>query len=167
MLSNRWSGVLRGLVIVAVLGVWLAIGALGGQAQGKLSTVQTNDSAAFLPSSAESTRAAEKAQAFVSDESLPALVVAVPTDGDAAALARLAAPLEHTSAAYEVGSEASTTLTYAGVRSRPSSSRPSGPSRPTSPACPCPAPDRTTRRPSVTRSPRTPWSCRPRTARPP
>ncbi|MFE4465417.1 MMPL family transporter [Oerskovia sp. NPDC056781] len=83
MLSNRWSGVLRGLVIVAVLGVWLAIGALGGQAQGKLSTVQTNDSAAFLPSSAESTRAAEKAQAFVSDESLPALVVAVPTDGGA------------------------------------------------------------------------------------
>ncbi|MBD7997378.1 MMPL family transporter [Oerskovia gallyi] len=83
MLSNRWSGVLRGLVIVAVLGVWLAIGAIGGQAQGKLSTVQTNDSAAFLPSSAESTRAAEKAQAFVSDESLPALVVAVPTDGGA------------------------------------------------------------------------------------
>ncbi|MFD6092853.1 MMPL family transporter [Oerskovia sp. NPDC060338] len=83
MLSNRWSGVLRGLVIVAVLGVWLAIGALGGQAQGKLSTVQTNDSAAFLPSSAESTQAAEKAQAFVSDESLPALVVAVPTAGGA------------------------------------------------------------------------------------
>ena len=82
MLSNRWSGVLRGLVIVAVLGVWLAIGAIGGQAQGKLSTVQTNDSAAFLPSSAESTRAAEKAQAFVSDESLPALVVAVPTAGE-------------------------------------------------------------------------------------
>nr|WP_318244145.1 MMPL family transporter [Oerskovia rustica] len=66
-----------------MLGVWLAIGAIGGQAQGKLSTVQTNDSAAFLPSSAESTRAAEKAQAFVSDESLPALVVAVPTDGGA------------------------------------------------------------------------------------
>ncbi|MBE7701012.1 MMPL family transporter [Oerskovia sp. Sa1BUA8] len=91
MLSNRWSGVLRGLVIVAVLGVWLAIGALGGQAQGKLSTVQTNDSAAFLPSSAESTRAAEKAQAFVSDESLPALVVAVPTDGGAVTPEQLAA----------------------------------------------------------------------------
>ncbi|GAA3210234.1 MMPL family transporter [Oerskovia jenensis] len=89
MLSNRWSGVLRGLVIVAVLGVWLAIGAVGGQAQGKLSTVQTNDSAAFLPSSAESTRAAEKAQAFVSDESLPALVVAVPTDGGAVTPAQL------------------------------------------------------------------------------
>lgn len=90
MLSNRWSGVLRGLVIVAVLGVWLAIGALGGQAQGKLSTVQTNDSAAFLPSSAESTRAAEKAQAFVSDESLPALVVTVPTAGGAVTPEQLA-----------------------------------------------------------------------------
>nr|WP_307822275.1 MMPL family transporter [Oerskovia jenensis] len=72
-----------------MLGVWLAIGAVGGQAQGKLSTVQTNDSAAFLPSSAESTRAAEKAQAFVSDESLPALVVAVPTDGGAVTPAQL------------------------------------------------------------------------------
>ncbi|MBM7477089.1 RND superfamily putative drug exporter [Oerskovia jenensis] len=71
------------------MGVWLAIGAVGGQAQGKLSTVQTNDSAAFLPSSAESTRAAEKAQAFVSDESLPALVVAVPTDGGAVTPAQL------------------------------------------------------------------------------
>jgi len=90
MLSNRWSGVLRGLVIVAVLGVWLAIGALGGQAQGKLSTVQTNDSAAFLPSSAESTQAAEKAQAFVSNESLPALVVAVPTGGGAVTPEQLA-----------------------------------------------------------------------------
>jgi putative drug exporter of the RND superfamily len=78
------------MVIVAVLGIWLAIGALGGQAQGKLSTVQTNDSAAFLPSSAESTRAAAKAQAFVSDEGLPALVVAVPTEGGAVTPEQLA-----------------------------------------------------------------------------
>lgn len=85
MLSKRTSGFLRGLIIVAVIGLWMAIGALGGQAQGRLSTVQTNDAAAFLPASAESTRAAELAQEFVDSEALPALVVA--TTGDGAALA--------------------------------------------------------------------------------
>src|SRR5918997_6210487 len=81
MLSNRRSGVLRGLVILAAIAVWMVIGALGGQAQGSLSSVQTNDAAAFLPSNAESTRAAELAAQFTDDESLPALVVAETTDG--------------------------------------------------------------------------------------
>ncbi|ROS73045.1 MMPL family transporter [Cellulomonas sp. PhB143] len=81
MLSKRPSGVLRGLLILAVLGVWLAIGAVGGQAQGQLSSVQTNDDASFLPQSAESTRAAQESAAFVDAESLPALVVAEGADG--------------------------------------------------------------------------------------
>ena len=50
-------------------------------AQGKLSQVQTNDAAAFLPSSAESTRAAEESKAFVDTATLPALVVVQPDDG--------------------------------------------------------------------------------------
>ncbi|MBN0042346.1 MMPL family transporter [Cellulosimicrobium cellulans] len=83
MLSNRTGGFLRGLVIVAVIGLWMAIGALGGQAQGRLSSVQTNDAAAFLPASAESTRAAEVAQEFTDSETLPALVVATTGDGSA------------------------------------------------------------------------------------
>ncbi|WP_435736238.1 MMPL family transporter [Cellulosimicrobium sp. PMB13] len=91
MLSNRTSGILRGLIIVAVIGVWMVIGALGGQAQGKLSTVQTNDAAAFLPASAESTQAAELADDFVDTESLPALVVASTGDGSALAADDLAA----------------------------------------------------------------------------
>jgi putative drug exporter of the RND superfamily len=91
MLSKRTSGFLRGLVIVAVIGLWMAIGALGGQAQGRLSTVQTNDAAAFLPASAESTRAAELAQDFVDSEALPALVVATTGDGSALAPDDLAA----------------------------------------------------------------------------
>lgn len=81
MLSNRLSGVVRGLVILAAIGVWMAIGAFGGQAQGQLSSVQTNDSAAFLPASAESTEAAELAARFTDDETLPALVVAETQDG--------------------------------------------------------------------------------------
>ncbi|MFE7408625.1 MMPL family transporter [Isoptericola sp. NPDC057559] len=83
MLSNRGSGLLRGLAILAAIGVWLAIGAVGGQAQGKLSSVQTNDAAAFLPASAESTQAAELAREFTDSETLPALVVAETSDGSA------------------------------------------------------------------------------------
>jgi len=86
MLSNRPAGksgrgLLRGLVILAAIGVWLAIGAFGGQAQGNLSSVQTNDDAAFLPASAESTQAAELAEEFTDSETLPALVVAETADG--------------------------------------------------------------------------------------
>ncbi|WP_418276622.1 MMPL family transporter [Isoptericola jiangsuensis] len=78
---SKWSGVARGLVILAAIGVWLAIGAFGGQAQGNLSSVQTNDAAAFLPESAESTQASELAAEFTDSETLPALVVAETSDG--------------------------------------------------------------------------------------
>lgn len=56
---------------------------MGGQAQGKLSSVQTNDAAASLPSNAESTRAAELAAEFVTSESLPGLVVVTSAEGGA------------------------------------------------------------------------------------
>ncbi|SKC69047.1 MMPL family transporter [Krasilnikoviella flava] len=79
--GNRGRGLLRGLVILAAIGVWLAIGAFGGQAQGNLSSVQTNDDAAFLPASAESTQAAALAEEFTDSETLPALVVAETADG--------------------------------------------------------------------------------------
>ncbi|PFG41352.1 RND superfamily putative drug exporter [Georgenia soli] len=75
------SGVVRGLVVLAVLVAWLAVGAFGGMAQGSLSEVQENDSAAFLPAGAESTRADQLAREFSGTESLPALVVLRPTDG--------------------------------------------------------------------------------------
>jgi RND superfamily putative drug exporter len=81
MLSNRWTGVVRGLVILAAIGVWLAVGAFGGQAQGNLSSVQTNEASAFLPESAESTQAAELAAEFTDSETLPALVVVEGADG--------------------------------------------------------------------------------------
>lgn len=75
MLSNRRAVVVRVVLVVVSILAWFAIGSVGGAAQGKLSQVQENDAAAFLPSSAESTRAAEASRAFVEDETLPALVV--------------------------------------------------------------------------------------------
>lgn len=72
---------LRATVLLAVLAGWLAIAAFGGMAQGTLSQVQENDQAAFLPSSAESTRAADLADDFTADQPLPALLVATPSGG--------------------------------------------------------------------------------------
>ncbi|MFV0426026.1 MAG: MMPL family transporter [Beutenbergiaceae bacterium] len=63
--------VLIGLLVL----IWVTIGAFGGMAQGSLSQVQENDSAAFLPSSAESTRAAAAVAEFTDTQALPALVV--------------------------------------------------------------------------------------------
>lgn len=63
------------LVLAALLVVWLGIGYLGGMAQGKLGQVTTNDQASFLPLSAESTRAAQAAEAFTDERILPGLVV--------------------------------------------------------------------------------------------
>ncbi|BCO35735.1 MMPL family transporter [Mycobacterium heckeshornense] len=59
-----------------ILLAWLAIGGLGGPYAGKLAKVATNDAAAFLPASAESTRAGELAKAFDGVRSLPAVIVA-------------------------------------------------------------------------------------------
>jgi RND superfamily putative drug exporter len=83
MLRKSLRGIVGGLVVLAVVAGWLAVGAFGGMAQGRLSQVQTNDSAAFLPSSAESTRAAELSAEFVTSESLPVLVVLTAEDGGA------------------------------------------------------------------------------------
>ena len=68
-------------MLLAVLAGWLAIAAFGGMAQGTLSQVQENDQSAFLPGSAESTRAAELADDFTGDQPLPALLVATPDGG--------------------------------------------------------------------------------------
>ncbi|MGC4174854.1 MMPL family transporter [Demequina sp.] len=62
------------LIVLAIFG-WLAISSVGGQTFGKLSSVQENDAAAFLPESAESTQAAEWHAKFVPVESIPGLFV--------------------------------------------------------------------------------------------
>lgn len=97
ILSMLRNSVGRALAVVVVLAVWLGLGAVGGMAQGRLSQVQTNDQAAFLPSSAQSTLAADAARDFVDTETLPALVVLAPagdtkvTPAQTQAVARFAA----------------------------------------------------------------------------
>ncbi|TWV26438.1 MMPL family transporter [Streptomyces albidoflavus] len=71
----------RILIPLVLLIAWLGVGGTLGPYAGKLGEVATNDQAAFLPQSAESTRVSEEQKAFSADEALPALVVWTAKDG--------------------------------------------------------------------------------------
>ncbi|WP_030185734.1 MMPL family transporter [Streptomyces violaceorubidus] len=71
----------RWLVTAVLLLVWLGIGGTLGPYAGKLGEVATNDQAAFLPRSAESTRVVDARKAFQQDETLPVIVVWTADDG--------------------------------------------------------------------------------------
>ncbi|MFI2630206.1 MMPL family transporter [Streptomyces collinus] len=70
--AQRWA---RRLVPLVLLLVWLGVGGTLGPYAGKLGEVATNDQAAFLPRSAESTRALEARAAFDRSGTVPAIVV--------------------------------------------------------------------------------------------
>ncbi|MFF6989047.1 MMPL family transporter [Streptomyces sp. NPDC010273] len=65
----------RWLVPLVLLFVWLGAGATLGPYAGKLGEVATNDQAAFLPQSAESTKVLKAREAFDQSETLPAIVI--------------------------------------------------------------------------------------------
>ncbi|MFF3391731.1 MMPL family transporter [Streptomyces sp. NPDC002669] len=65
----------RWLVPLVLLVVWLGVGGALGPYAGKLGEVATNDQAAFLPQSAESTKVLKAREAFDQAETLPAIVV--------------------------------------------------------------------------------------------
>ncbi|MFG2974420.1 MMPL family transporter [Streptomyces sp. NPDC048331] len=78
--TPRWA---RRLVPVLLLLVWLGIGGALGPYAGKLGEVATNDQAAFLPQSAESTQVLEARRAFERSESVPAIIVWQASDAGA------------------------------------------------------------------------------------
>ncbi|HEU5469684.1 MAG TPA: MMPL family transporter [Actinophytocola sp.] len=69
---RRAHWLLPALVAVA----WLVLGGIGGPFAGKLSEVAVNDSAAFLPESAEATEVAALQRRFDTERTVPAIVVA-------------------------------------------------------------------------------------------
>ncbi|MGW7292170.1 MMPL family transporter [Streptomyces xiamenensis] len=73
--ATRWG------IPLILLALWLGIGGVLGPFAGRLGEVSTNDQAAFLPRSAESTRVIEEQRAFDQDGTLPAIVVWTATDG--------------------------------------------------------------------------------------
>jgi RND superfamily putative drug exporter len=76
--TRRWRRLVPVLLVVAV---WLLAGGFFGPYAGKLTGVATNDQAAFLPESAESTKVAELQRKFERDETVPAIVVWVAEEG--------------------------------------------------------------------------------------
>src|SRR5947209_1996473 len=71
---------------VAVVGVLMfLVGLIGGSYQGKLTEVQKNDNAAYLPATAESTRVANEQQRFTPIETVPGFVAYQRTGGLTAA----------------------------------------------------------------------------------
>jgi putative drug exporter of the RND superfamily len=61
--------------LVMVLFVWLGLAGVGGPLVGRLSEVQKNDNASFLPKTAESTRVSALVEKFSSTHTLPYFVV--------------------------------------------------------------------------------------------
>ncbi|MFI8106106.1 MMPL family transporter [Streptomyces sp. NPDC086023] len=76
--AARWA---RWAVPLALVLVWLGIGGTLGPYAGRLGEVATNDQAAFLPRSAESTRVLQARKAFEASASVPAIVVWTADDG--------------------------------------------------------------------------------------
>ncbi|NYI41186.1 MMPL family transporter [Demequina lutea] len=74
---------LRPVFVVVMIVGWLAVGGVGGQTFGVLSSVQKNENSAFLPASAQSTEAAAIHAKFVPSDSVPGLFVI--TDASAGA----------------------------------------------------------------------------------
>lgn len=91
---RRW---LRILLPTVLLLVWFIAAGFGGPTFGKLSSVSSNDQAAFLPASAESTKVNELQQKFTDSKEIPAIVLLVSDDtlsrGDLASAAKLAQKL--------------------------------------------------------------------------
>jgi RND superfamily putative drug exporter len=58
-----------------IIGFWLVVVALASMLAGKLSDAERNDAKTWLPGSAESTQVLEKQTAFVSPDTIPAVVV--------------------------------------------------------------------------------------------
>ncbi|MEU6796443.1 MMPL family transporter [Nonomuraea wenchangensis] len=73
----------RWLVPALLVLVWLAVGGGLGPFAGKLGEVSTNDQAAFLPQSAESTRVLEEQEKFRQGEAQPVIVVWTAGGGEA------------------------------------------------------------------------------------
>jgi RND superfamily putative drug exporter len=97
--------VVRWLLPALVALLWLGLAGPLGSLMGELSTVQENDSTAFLPDSAESTRVTELQAGFRTERSLPVILLWESEDG-ALGEAQLAEIAERTGEAVALADEA-------------------------------------------------------------
>lgn len=69
------------LLVLVLIGGWLALSGLGGPFFGKISDVATNDQSTFLPASAESTKVTDRLGEFQTGEGAPAIIIATRDGG--------------------------------------------------------------------------------------
>ncbi|MEU2225018.1 MMPL family transporter [Streptomyces sp. NPDC018347] len=81
---GRWRWIAPALAVL----VWLLAGAAMGPFAGKLGGVSTNDQAAFLPASAESTKVSHAQKAFQARQTVPLVIVWVSDTGPVTAAQR-------------------------------------------------------------------------------
>ncbi|MBF4995352.1 MMPL family transporter [Arthrobacter gandavensis] len=72
---------LRILIPVLLIVIWFGLGGVGGPYFGKISEVQQNDQASYLPASSESTKVSELQPQFTDSEAIPAVVLYVNDSG--------------------------------------------------------------------------------------
>jgi RND superfamily putative drug exporter len=99
--SSGQSGVRvrRWLVPALIVLAWLVIGSVAGPFSGRLTEVQENDAASFLPAEAESTQVQALQQGFNDTETLPAVIVyEFPAPPGPAGLAAIASDVERIAA---------------------------------------------------------------------
>ena len=99
----RRTSVARWLLPAIIALLWLGVAGPLGSVSGRLGEVQENDSAAFLPDSAESTRVTELQRGFDAERTLPVILVWESDDGalDPAALQAAQARVDEAVAAAE------------------------------------------------------------------
>src|SRR4051794_4654996 len=89
--------VLRTVALLGLLLAWLTVSGIGGPLVGRLSEVQQNNQAGFLPADAESTRVAAESARFSGADTLPYFVLVERASGltpaDTAAVQRYVAAL--------------------------------------------------------------------------
>lgn len=72
MIKNKWFRIFSPILLIVL---WLGVAGLGGPTFGKISNVTTNSQAAFLPSSAESTKVQQLQQKYEKGQAIPAIVL--------------------------------------------------------------------------------------------
>ncbi|MGY1838244.1 MMPL family transporter [Modestobacter sp. SYSU DS0985] len=102
-MPRRRTTVLRWLLPAVITLLWLGLAGPLGSFSGKLGEVSENDSAAFLPDSAESTRVTELQEGFRTERTLPVILLWESEDGalDDGTLAEVAERVEDAVAVAE------------------------------------------------------------------
>lgn len=72
MTKNKWFRIFAPIVLIVV---WLGVAGMGGPTFGKISQVSTNNQAAFLPSSAESTKVQQLQQKYQTGQAIPSIII--------------------------------------------------------------------------------------------